>query len=85
MCVTNHHERQQAKQADRLDQKVMIGLRCNSVFFPAIVHSSPYLVDSTHLKPRQTDTRNGITLKRALVGGRYDKLVPTNALESRIA
>jgi len=85
MCVTNHHERQQAKQADRLDQKVPIGLRCSGVFFPITVHSSPYLVDSTHLKQRQTDTRNGITLKCALVGGRYDKLVPTNALESGIA
>jgi hypothetical protein len=33
----------------------------------------PYLVDSTHLRQRKTDTRNGITLKSALVGGRYDK------------
>lgn len=85
MCVTNHHDRQQVKQAERLDQKVAIGQRCTDVFFPVSVHPSPYLVDSTHLRQRKTDSRNGITLTCALVGGRCDKSVPTNARESGIA
>ncbi len=73
MRVTNHHDRQQVKQADRLDQKVAIGQRCIGVFLPANLHPSSYLVDSTNLTQRKTDTRNGITLKKALAGGRCSK------------
>ncbi len=73
MRVTNHHDHQQVKQAERLDQRVPIGQRCIGVFLPANVHPSPYLVDSAHLRQRKTDIRNGITLKKALAGGRYSK------------
>jgi hypothetical protein len=47
-------------------------------------HYSP--VDSTCLKERKTHYGNGITLKPALVGGRYDEQATRpQALESRIA
>jgi len=43
-------------------------------------------VDSTDLTQCKTNDRNGITLKMALVGGRYNEQVSRpQALESRIA
>jgi hypothetical protein len=50
-----------------------------------ICHPKASLVESTNLTQRKTDHWNGITLKTALVVGRYGKEVPTDALESRIA
>lgn len=47
-------------------------------------HHSP--VESTCLRERKTHHGNGITLKLALVGGRYDEQATRpQALESRIA
>jgi len=43
-------------------------------------------VDSTSLTERKTDYRNGITLKNALIDGRYnEQATRPHALEGRIA
>jgi hypothetical protein len=43
-------------------------------------------VESTSLKERKTDCRNGIILKNALIDGRYnEQATRPNALEGRIA
>jgi hypothetical protein len=43
-------------------------------------------VESTSLKERKTDYRNGITLKNALIDGRYnEQATRPHALEGRIA
>jgi len=43
-------------------------------------------VESTSLKERKTDYRNGITLKNALIDGRYNEQATwPNALKGRIA
>ena len=43
-------------------------------------------MESTSLKERKTDRRNGIILKNALIDGRYnEQATRPNALEGRIA
>lgn len=56
-----------------------------SVIIPSF-HPEESSVDSTSLTERKTDYRNGITLKTALIDGRYnEQATRPNALEGRIA
>ena len=49
-------------------------------------HPTISSVDSTSLTERKTDDRNGITLKIALIDGRYnEQATRPHALEGRIA
>jgi hypothetical protein len=75
-----HRYFEQVKQAERLDQMVVVlGSQCihdeqrDETCRRSIISPKMYPVESMGLTERKTDHRNGITLKLALVGGRYDE------------
>ncbi len=76
-----HRYFEQVKQADRLDQKVPVQrlIMCrrdeqrDEICTQFIISPETYPVESIRLQERKTDHWNGITLKRALVVGRYNE------------
>ncbi len=76
-----HRYFEQVKQAERLDQMVMVHrlIICrrdeqrDEICTLFITSPEMYPVESIRLQERQTDHRNGITLKHALVAGRYNE------------
>jgi hypothetical protein len=76
-----HRYFEQVKQAERLDQKVTVldssfvdvMSKRDEICIRFIISPEKYPVESIRLRERQTDHWNGITLKHALVAGRYNE------------
>jgi len=76
-----HRYFEQVKQAERLDQMVTVHrlIICrhdeqrDEICTRFITSPETYPVESIRLQERKTDHRNGITLKQALVVGRYNE------------
>jgi hypothetical protein len=76
-----HRYFEQVKQAERLDQKVTVHrlIICrrdeqrDEICTHFIISPETYPVESIRLQERKTNHWNGITLKLALVAGRYNE------------